>query len=53
MRYHDKKPNESPMDRKEEKKLLTVEHIEKGAHTSKQEKKALMGTKNGKVNKKK
>lgn len=53
MRYHDKKPNESPMDRHDEKKLLTIEHIEEGAHTSKLEKRNLLGVQKKKVIKKK
>jgi len=52
MRFHDKKPNENPNDRKEEKKLLTIEHIEKGVHTSKSEKNKLLGTKTSKAKRK-
>lgn len=43
--YHDKKPNEKPSDKKDEKKLLTKRSIEKGPKTTKSEKRTLMGSK--------
>jgi hypothetical protein len=49
--YH-RKHEIAPEDRKEEKKLMTKEHIEKGAHTSKAEKDKLLGNKNKKSSKK-
>lgn len=51
MRF-DKKHIDKPDDHKEEKKLLTVEHIEKGTRTSKAEKQTLLGTKKPPTNKK-
>jgi hypothetical protein len=50
MSYH-RKHEIAPADRKEEKKILTRESIEKGSKTSSSEKNRLMGTKKKKTKK--